>query len=965
MKQIFTLILILFFANICAGQRLSFQQIVVDQGLSNANVFSINQDFEGRLMIGTFDGLNLYDGNSLERLNKKNGLHGKIVYDIKVIDSSLYILTNKELAIIKNGQKTFLKFETNVAFNPSNKIFVNKDHEVYIFSENNVLYVNKDNALERIAKGFQILFYYHNELFLTNDKRQYFKIKKRGIVEIKESDELFQNIHNFRASNPKIFLGLRNPVISNNIDLYQNRLKNLDENLFVLETHLDKKNRLWLSVYPYGLCMVDENNQIHYYNSKNGFGDYLVGDIYEDRYGNVWFSAYEIGLFKVVESEVEVSSIDPLAKGTVVGMATLNNDLYILTYDSKLYKKTDDVYKEIPLPKPVNNNNFHQIINFRGQIYAVTNNQIFVLENNNWRVFYTLNNIDINNPYTRLVIYQDELYFANTGGVNFIRLKTKEKLDLSFIKTFWDIQEVDGVLVISCSEGLYTLQKKGERYFSKHIYKNEEIVFFANNGKEIYFNTDEHGVLIYNIAKNTFEKLPKDIINNEKITIKVLDYFDNALWVGTTQGFYKIIKEGNDYKRINYNNDPFFSNLQISIYNGAKLLNGDVFFASNKGIFKLQSFTNNKEKISLPVVFNKYDYIDVNGEVATKMIFNNTLDTILFPNVAQLTIYFTQLNFSNKQNNEYKIQVEHLHSQPILIYDNKVVITNLKPGLQKVFVWGKNNFGEWEEKPSVLTFEVKEYFYYTWIFKVAIGLLIVAIFCFYKLWKAKQIAKKEAWKQKLREEEQAVIRQRTAEDFHDEIGNKLTRLGLLATVAEEKAKKEDIDGALQIIGMLKDNVQQVYKGAKDIIWSLQPQSEYLHEIVDKIVENITNSIYGTALTFEDHLTFLDEDAENVYHKEKVGTDVGRNLILVFKECINNIIKHSEAEHIYFDLSITENQYIFRIKDDGKGINIDSKSDGNGLKNMQQRANRINGNIDVQSNDTGTIIVLEMPRKKTK
>ena len=69
----------------------------------------------------------------------------------------------------------------------------------------------------------------------------------------------------------------------------------------------------------------------------------------------------------------------------------------------------------------------------------------------------------------------------------------------------------------------------------------------------------------------------------------------------------------------------------------------------------------------------------------------------------------------------------------------------------------------------------------------------------------------------LRKEEQSRIRERTAEDFHDEVGNKLTRINVLTSVLQSKIEKPNPD-AERIIQQIQDNSLQLYAGTRDILW---------------------------------------------------------------------------------------------------------------------------------------------------
>jgi len=96
--------------------------------------------------------------------------------------------------------------------------------------------------------------------------------------------------------------------------------------------------------------------------------------------------------------------------------------------------------------------------------------------------------------------------------------------------------------------------------------------------------------------------------------------------------------------------------------------------------------------------------------------------------------------------------------------------------------------------------------------------------------------------------------------------------------------------------------------------------------------------------------------ENIPQKI-IGGQIRRNVFLVLKESLHNIVKHAGAKKVIIDIK-ADNNLALTITDDGKGIE-DIHHRGNGLLNMQLRAEALNGRLSV-SNTTGTTIQLEIP-----
>jgi signal transduction histidine kinase len=74
----------------------------------------------------------------------------------------------------------------------------------------------------------------------------------------------------------------------------------------------------------------------------------------------------------------------------------------------------------------------------------------------------------------------------------------------------------------------------------------------------------------------------------------------------------------------------------------------------------------------------------------------------------------------------------------------------------------------------------------------------------------------------------------------------------------------------------------------------------------------------------------------------------RNIYLFCKEAINNAVKYSEATLLQLDVKESHNLFEITIVDNGKGFDVEKIKRGNGLDNMQKRADELNADYSVQS-----------------
>jgi signal transduction histidine kinase len=81
---------------------------------------------------------------------------------------------------------------------------------------------------------------------------------------------------------------------------------------------------------------------------------------------------------------------------------------------------------------------------------------------------------------------------------------------------------------------------------------------------------------------------------------------------------------------------------------------------------------------------------------------------------------------------------------------------------------------------------------------------------------------------------------------------------------------------------------------------------------------------------------------------KLSMTQRRDLYLVFKEAVNNLVKYSEAANALIKIATGENTIEMLVEDDGKGFDSEKVKYGNGLHNMMQRAKASGAEVTIRS-----------------
>ncbi len=191
-------------------------------------------------------------------------------------------------------------------------------------------------------------------------------------------------------------------------------------------------------------------------------------------------------------------------------------------------------------------------------------------------------------------------------------------------------------------------------------------------------------------------------------------------------------------------------------------------------------------------------------------------------------------------------------------------------------------------------------------------------------------------------------RARISQDMHDDVGASLTRISILSELA--KNRSDNPAETSQWLGQISDTSRSVMEEMSQIIWALNPKNDTLEGLVAYLRRFAYEYLEPTAV----NCVF---DLPEKLPDRALSVEVRRNVYLVVRESLHNVVKHSLATKVYVSMKMNKHGFIISIEDDGRGFNRNSlEFPGNGLINMEKRMKDIEGEFMVNSKPgEGTVI----------
>jgi signal transduction histidine kinase len=191
------------------------------------------------------------------------------------------------------------------------------------------------------------------------------------------------------------------------------------------------------------------------------------------------------------------------------------------------------------------------------------------------------------------------------------------------------------------------------------------------------------------------------------------------------------------------------------------------------------------------------------------------------------------------------------------------------------------------------------------------------------------------------------MRNRISRDLHDEVGSSLSGIRIFSQMAEEKIDV-DLDITRSYLQKVQRYCETVLSSMNDIVWTINPDNDRFIKVYRKL--------HGYAVSIaEPNNVKVKFSQTGILNDQRLNMEDRKNLYLIAKEAINNAIKYSGCRNLNVDMKRAKDRLIMEIRDDGKGFDPAIAINGNGLRNIRERADEMQAELNLDTCDKGTTV----------
>ena len=319
------------------------------------------------------------------------------------------------------------------------------------------------------------------------------------------------------------------------------------------------------------------------------------------------------------------------------------------------------------------------------------------------------------------------------------------------------------------------------------------------------------------------------------------------------------------------------------------------------------------------------------------------VDRILLPSSAnELSIDFSAISTVMGNRTKFFYKILPLQKEWTAIAQRSVSLAGFTSGKYTLDIKAVNSDGV-ESEIKEFTIIVAYPFWKTWWF-IALSLLAIAgiLYWLYR-YRVQQLLKMQ------------LMRNNISRDLHDEIGSSVSSVNMLSLVAKKQLGDEH--PVTPLLTQIGQSAQNAGDSIDEIIWSVNPGNDSARDTINRMRKYLSEIFELHGIEYNIQLPEIDA------HK-KLSMQVRRDLWLICKEAVNNMVKYANCSKAGIKMEVTNGTLHIKIDDNGVGFDVKTAiaKKRNGLVNMKERVQKYKAcTFEIDSKPgSGTTLLFQLP-----
>ncbi|MBI5463603.1 MAG: hypothetical protein HY966_01460, partial [Ignavibacteriales bacterium] len=443
----------------------------------------------------------------------------------------------------------------------------------------------------------------------------------------------------------------------------------------------------------------------------------------------------------------------------------------------------------------------------------------------------------------------------------------------------------------------------------------------------LWVGTIGGGLNKFNRESETFTRFTtKEGLANDVIYGMLVDQ-EGCLWIGTENGLSHLNPKTQQFRNYTVEDGLPSNNFYWGTPSLAK--DGECIFGTSNGVVLFHPRDIEPNLIPPSVVLTSFHTLYKPMKFDRDVSEVREIEITFRENV--FSFEFAALDFTNPKNNHYAYRMEGFDDDWVYAGARRfTTYTNLNPGTYTFRVKGANSDGIWNDRGLAVKLMIDPPVWFRWWFMTLVGLLILGTVVYLYNWRVEKLLEVER------------TRDRIARDLHDDIASTLGSVALYIASLRGKLKKSPRE-TVRMLEKISSLSLEAIDSMSDIVWSVSPRNDTLNDLLIHMRDLTSQVCTANGIDYTIRIPPLADDII-------LKPDVRKNIYLVFKESLNNVIKHAHAKKLTVSAKLDKGIFQMAISDNGRGFDIENYgfgmkhgsqheplSRGHGLRSLDKRA----------------------------